>query len=191
MDRTLSYLPGDGYLHQKVQKRSDGKWYADLIDTKNTFTQTYGFYEARMKIVEGKGFWPAFWLYNGTFGTDGDEIDIMEICANPNGLNGGNDVTLLHQTVHKGTMANQIWSPKGEMGASLASDWHVYGVDWRPTYIAFYLDGKELWRESSMLISTPKAVLLNFGVGGSWCSAPDATTPVSAEMLTDWVHVRQ
>lgn len=185
MDQTLSTVSG-GYLHQKIVNRS-GSWFADIIDTKSTFTQVYGFYEARMKVPKGKGIWPAFWLYDDAYNS-GDEIDTMEECTNPIGQNGGNDASLLHVTVHKDTGSNQLG--KGVRSTDLSLDFHVYGVDWRPTYIAFYLDGVEVWRETSLLISTRKALLLDLGVGGSWCSAPDSTTPSGAEMLVDWVRVR-
>lgn len=184
MDPSLSTVSG-GYLHQAVVNRS-GTWFADILDTKTTWTKTYGYFEARMKIAKGKGFWPAFWLYNDAVNS-GDEIDTMEVCSNPLGGNGGNDSSLLHMTVHKGTQATQLGNTLRTVDLSLA--FHVYAVDWRPTYIAFYLDGVEVWRETSMLINTSKALLVNFGVGGSWCSAPDSTTPSGSEQLIDWIRV--
>lgn len=180
MDRSLVTVSG-GSLHVPVVNRS-GTWYSDMIDTKREFTFTYGYAEARMAIPKGTGLWPAFWLYL----SDVDEIDTMEVCANPLGTNGGNDASVLHTTVH-----NSAGAPgKSTAAGDLSLAWHTYGVDWRPTYIAFYLDGIQVWRETSALIATPKAVLLDLGLGGSWCGNPTSSTPQSSEMLVDWVRVR-
>jgi beta-glucanase (GH16 family) len=180
MDRNLSTVPGDGYLHQKVVNRS-GTWYADIIDS--GYAQTYGTFEARIRVTsKASGLWPAFWLYNGTFGTDADEIDVVELL-------GSETMAAAHQTVHKGTPDNQVYAPWSAITKfGDASQWHVYGVQWRAGYIAFSIDGVETWRETSMLISTPKRILLNMGMGG-WGGTPNAAGS-GAEMLVDWVRVK-
>ena len=49
------------------------------IKTENKFEVKYGKIEARIKTVNGEGFWPAFWMLpsGGSWPCDG-EIDIME-----------------------------------------------------------------------------------------------------------------
>ena len=63
-DASLSSV-SNGVLSMEVDQRSGG-WYADLIDTKTTWTQKYGYFEARIKIPKGPGLWPAFWTYYNT-----------------------------------------------------------------------------------------------------------------------------
>jgi beta-glucanase (GH16 family) len=50
--------------------------------TKNKFSQSYGRFEARIKIPFGQGIWPAFWLLGDNIDTahwpECGEIDIME-----------------------------------------------------------------------------------------------------------------
>ena len=59
-------------------------------------------FSARVKIVEGNGLWPAFWLAQPqNKAREIAEIDVMEICANNVGVHNGNDITLLHHYVHK------------------------------------------------------------------------------------------
>jgi len=156
-----------------------------LLDTKTTFTQKYGYFEARIKVPKGKGLWPAWWMYySGT-----PEIDTMEVCANSLGTNGGNDASLLHTTVHYGT--GQQYG-KGTRTVDLSQAFHVYGVDWRANHVNFYLDGALVYSVTDMA-AIPTAALpliLNLGIGGSWCSAPDSTTPITNTMQVDWVRIR-
>ena len=66
------------------------------LKTQGKFSQTYGRFEARIKIPRGQGIWPAFWM----LGADIDqvpwpacgEIDIME--------NIGKEPTIVHGTIH-------------------------------------------------------------------------------------------
>ena len=60
-DPSLSTV-ADGFLAMSVAHRADG-WYGDLIDTKGSWTQLYGYFEARIKVPNGTGLWPAFWSY--------------------------------------------------------------------------------------------------------------------------------
>ena len=38
------------------------KFSSGMLSTRDSFTQTYGYFEARMKLPAGGGAWPAFWL---------------------------------------------------------------------------------------------------------------------------------
>lgn len=53
------------------------KYYTGMITTAETWAQTYGYFEIRAKIPEGKGHWPAFWLGPAGEGWP-PEIDIFE-----------------------------------------------------------------------------------------------------------------
>jgi beta-glucanase (GH16 family) len=185
-DPSLSTV-SSGVLSMAVDHRSTG-WYGDLIDTKTTFTQKYGYFEARIKVPKGTGLWPAFWSYYSGNGTEA-EIDTTEICANPIGSHGGNDASLDHTTVH--------WTGGGSLGhaartVDLSLAYHVYAVDWRSSYIKFYLDGSLVWTftDTAHIPNVALPLILNLGVGGTWCGAPDSSTPDGARMLVDWVRAR-
>jgi beta-glucanase (GH16 family) len=168
----------------RLEHRTLG-WYGDFIDTGRWFEQAYGHYEARIAFPAGKGYWPAFWLLDGWDHSSTDELDTMEVCANPLGLNGGNDASLLHNTIH-----STVQIGNDTRTSDLSLDWHVYGIDWRPGTVTFFLDGAPVWTYTGPAVpSSSMVVALNFGVGGGWCGAPDLTTPTSAEMLVDWVRV--
>ncbi len=53
------------------------KYYTGMITTAETWAQTYGYFEIRAQIPEGKGHWPAFWLGPAGEGWP-PEIDVFE-----------------------------------------------------------------------------------------------------------------
>lgn len=64
--------------------------------TNGKFTQTYGRFEARLKLPKGQGIWPAFWMLGADIGSVGwpnsGEIDIME--------NVGKEPNTVYGTIH-------------------------------------------------------------------------------------------
>jgi Glycosyl hydrolases family 16 len=57
------------------EERSTPKFTSGAITTEKSFRQLYGYFEARIKVSNTVGAWPAFWLYMDK----GDEIDVMEV----------------------------------------------------------------------------------------------------------------
>ena len=66
------------------------------LHSMDRFAATYGRFEARMKLPDGRGLWSAFWLLGNDFKTIGwpgcGEIDILE--------NVGDEPSTVHGTVH-------------------------------------------------------------------------------------------
>lgn len=150
---------------------NDGKTYdyrSGLVNTHDSFSQVYGYFEARIFLAGEKGDiwnWPAFWLNGENWPRDG-ELDIME------GLGG--------------EAAYHYHSPKGGRGDSVKGDytgWHVFGALWKPDKVSFYYDDKYVGEITSGIASSPQYLILNHGLGiNSIESAP-------SKMLVDWVHV--
>lgn len=182
---------GNGVLTIKA-RRSGSKYVGGLIDTVGTFTQRYGVFSARMKIVEGNGLWPAFWLAQPQNAQHQQaEIDAMEVCANTVGVEDGNDITLLHHYVHRidGSRSYAI----GYRTDSLAGAWHVYTVEWRADHVTFSFDGVETstftLAAAGDVPDMKMAVVLDQAAGGRFCGNTDATTPDVATLQVDWVRV--
>ena len=177
----------DGLLTIAADRTPTG-WRSDLLDTFGSFRQTYGFFEARVRIPKGKGLWPAFWLAQD-WKVSASEFDVMEICANPPGTNRGNDVTVLHEIIHAPDASDPGLRSLHTSDLSLA--WHTYGLEWRPDHVAFFFDDREVWRftDASRIPRVPMAVIVSLELG-SWCGQPDATTPDHSIMQVDWVRVR-
>ncbi|WP_433268676.1 family 16 glycosylhydrolase [Micromonospora vinacea] len=158
--------------------------------TAATFTQTYGRFEARIKIPRGQGIWPAFWML-GTGGgwPDAGEIDVME--------NIGREPNTVYGTVHgPGYSGGGGITGSRTLGAPLADTFHTFRVDWEPNVITWYVDGVQYHRVdparlggSRWVFDHPFFMILNVAVGGNWPGYPDGTTQFPQQMLVDYVRV--
>jgi hypothetical protein len=175
----------NGYLHLGADLVS-GLWHTSAVDTETKRTFQYGYWEARMKLPKGMGLWPAFWGYN----TSGEEIDVLEACSGPIGSRGGNDATMAHQGIHRVNGDARTARDK-DMGVDLTAGFHVYAVNWTSGSIQFYVDGVKNGSAITPSLSDPMPLILNLGVGDTWCGNPDSSTPTSNELLVDWVRVQQ
>jgi beta-glucanase (GH16 family) len=193
----------DGNLVIKIMaekyKGSDGvtrNYTSARLKTLGKFSQTYGRFEARIKVPKGQGIWPAFWMMGDDVIKSGwpacGEIDIME--------NIGKEPALAHGTIHGPGYngAGGIGSPYALPDKQrFADDFHVYAVEWEPNAIRFYVDKDlyatrtpaELPSGSKWVFDHPFFILLNVAVGGGWPGNPDATTVFPQTMLVDYVRV--
>jgi beta-glucanase (GH16 family) len=193
----------DGNLVIKIiaekYKGSDGvtrNYTSARLKTLGKFSQSYGRFEARIKIPKGQGIWPAFWMMGDDVIKSGwpacGEIDIME--------NIGKEPALAHGTIHGPGYngAGGIGSPYSLPDKQrFADDFHVYAVEWEPNTIRFYVDKDlyatrtpaELPSGSKWVFDHPFFILLNVAVGGGWPGNPDATTVFPQTMLVDYVRV--
>jgi beta-glucanase (GH16 family) len=168
------------------------------LKTLGKFSQSYGRFEARIKIPKGQGIWPAFWMLGNDIDKPGwpkcGEIDIME--------NIGKEPALVHGTIHGPgySGAQGIGSPFGlPDGAPFANDFHLYAVEWSPKAIRFYVDDHlyatrtpaDLPKGTKWVYNHPFFMLLNVAVGGNWPGSPDATSVFPQTMLVDYVRVYQ
>jgi hypothetical protein len=152
------------------------------IDTHGAFSFQYGYVEWKAQIPAGQGLWPALWMLPED-GASPPEIDALEVL--------GNDPTTAYFTNH---------SPDGTQCApqasftNLSAAPHVYGVDWQPNSVTWYVDGTQVAQcttADGAISTTPMYLIMNLAVGGSWPGPPNATTPFPAQMTIDWVHVWQ
>jgi beta-glucanase (GH16 family) len=166
------------------------------IKTQGKFEQAYGRMEARIKIPEGQGIWPAFWMLGSDIGAVGwpkcGEIDIME--------NIGKEPAIVHGTIHGPGYSGEkgIGSPFAIAdGKKFANDFHVYAVEWEPKQIRFYVDDSlyatrtpaDLPQGAKWVYDHKFFIILNVAVGGGWPGNPDKTTVFPQQMLVDYVRV--
>jgi len=164
------------------------------IQTKGKFSQAYGKFEARIKVPYGQGIWPAFWMMGDVAAgwPANGEIDIME--------NIGREPAMVHGTVHGPGYSGEhgIGAPFSLPGGQrFCDDFHVFGVEWEPNAIRWYVDGKQyhavtpasLPAGAKWVYGHPFYILLNLAVGGEWPGYPDATSKFPQTMVVDYVRV--
>ena len=171
----------DGVLSITAQRTPEGMesalhgydFTSGYISTRDTFSQTYGYFEARMQLPADAGTWPAFWLFRED-GVWPPELDIMEAW---------NDTTAV-QTLHSADMeghrmiSGQSWIPDGD------TSFHDYGFLWTAETLTWYLDGVAVFSQPTPAdMHSPMYMILNLAVTTS------ATNPDFHEQLkVDSVH---
>jgi beta-glucanase (GH16 family) len=195
-----AFLDGKGNLIIEARKeKTTGEdnitrdYSSARLKTNASFTQTYGKFEARLKMPKGKGIWPAFWMLGDNISKVGwpgcGEIDIMEYL--------GHQTKKVHGTIHGpgysggGGVTSSIDTP-----VDLSEDFHVYGIEWEPEEIRFYFDGKVYQTASPKDIGPndwvydhPHFIILNLAIGGGFPGNPDATTTFPQQFAIDYIRV--
>lgn len=165
------------------------------LKTKGLFAQTYGKFEARIRVPRGQGIWPAFWMLGDDIDKVGwpesGEIDIMEHI--------GREPSIAYGTLHGPgySGAGGISRPDTLSAGGYADDFHVFAVSWRPNEIRWYVDGRQYHRltpgdlpaGTRWVFDHPFFLLLNLAVGGEWPRDPDATTIFPQQLVVDYVRV--
>ncbi len=184
---------------------ADGNDYytSGRVSTQNKQDFTYGVFEARLKVPEGTGYLPAFWLMATDENVYGQwprcgEIDIMEVH--------GSEPTTTYATLHYGNPHAQSQGSKKLDSGSFADEFHTFTVEWNPGKINWFVDGYLVHTENDWYSATegqgeltypapfdqPFYMILNLAVGGSWVGYPDETTDFeNARYEIDYVKVYQ
>lgn len=159
------------------------------ITSHNKFNCTYGYIEGRFRMPASRGFWPAFWMLvdNGPWPP---EIDVLETLMH--------DPTTLHMTFHYDrfteennhkTVGSKIFNLP-----DLSADFHTYAVEWTPTSISWYFDGKRVYnpyiKPEHIAQCHDMFLLINLAIGG-WEDLPDESTIWPGYFDCDWVRVYQ
>lgn len=151
----------------------------------------YGYIEASIKLPEGKGTWPAFWMMPVNFTSwPGDgEIDIMESV--------GYDPNVVVSTIHCNKYNNggtAIESARTSV-ATAYSEFHKYALEWTADKMVFYVDGKQLLTynndgtgKDAWPFDSPFYVILNLAWGGLQ-GVDESCLPATMEV--DYVRVFQ
>ena len=166
------------------------------------FATKYGRVEARIKLPEGEGLWPAFWMLgeSGSWPKCG-EIDIMEHVGYLD-----NRASFALHTQEKNGMNGRNWHATHFFDYPLSNDFHVYGVEWcqeeenGKDCIRFFVDGVEYataWENKigdhdSWPFYKPHYFILNLAIGGNMGGrVDDAIFNQQRIMYVDWVRVYQ
>ncbi|MFM1767476.1 MAG: hypothetical protein RJA22_5 [Verrucomicrobiota bacterium] len=130
-----------------------------FVGSYGKFTDAFGYWEARIRFTSQDGMWSAFWIQSPTINNTGNnpnangtEIDVVE---HRNRDGGGT-------TINNRLVSNVHWDGYGadhkSIGSGLVSNpgstalqgnWHVFGLLWDRGVNRFYVDGVEVWSQST------------------------------------------
>ena len=172
---------GKSYTSGKLRSINKGDW-------------TYGRFEALIRLPEGPGLWPAFWMMptNEVYGgwPQSGEIDIMEFV--------GHEPSQVLGYIHYGDPfpANQSQGNKFQKHSGMfPGTFHEFALEWEPGILRWYVDG--------ILFSTKTAAdvapyhwpfdqdfhfILNVAVGGNLGGTVDDSF-LPATMDVEYVRV--
>jgi beta-glucanase (GH16 family) len=167
------------------------KYTSGIITTQFSFSQEYGYFEISAELPAGRGLWPAFWLLPDDK-TWPPEIDALEAFGDTS-VAGQGSQTMIHYASHALTNSENCggWY---NIGANITQGFHTYGVDWEPTGITYFFDGKPYAScPANSAADRPMYMLINLAVGSaqSWPGAPDASTTWPATLKIDYVRAYQ
>ena len=181
------------FIKKNPRKISDG-----LIEVEHTSgcitskkTYRYGIFEIRFKAEEGRGIWPAFWLFGGM---PNEEIDVFELKGERNNQ--------VHVDVHcpKGcdkAYKKKKWSLNRNWGAwiktkeFLKENYNTMLAEWDEEGVKWFLNGYPVayWRGK---FNTSMNVIVNNMVakdGEAFKPGPDASTKWPNFFDVDYVRI--
>lgn len=212
-----AFVGTDGYLHVVAMQPTAGvaTYTSARLKSQGLLSFMYGRIEARMKLPESQGMWPAFWMLGNNITKINwpacGELDIMEHIdgGNPPPYVGGTapGYDWIAGSVHGGTSSSAEINGSDQFhptGFSAAA-WHTYGMVWSKGQIEYYVDDPSngmyatfkstdsQWTSGTNNMwpfdAGPQFLILNLAVGGDWPGSPDATTVFPSQMLVDYVRV--
>jgi beta-glucanase (GH16 family) len=202
-----AYIGTDGYLHVVARNPSASVYTSARLKSQGLFSFMYGRIEAKMKLPESQGMWPAFWLLGNNIATISwpacGELDVMEHINGNNSSPGGGapppGYDWIAGSVHGGTAGNEAnGSQTYHASGFSAAAWHTYGMIWSKGKIEYYVD------DPTNIYATftpanfpgtwpfdvgPQFIILNLAVGGDWPGSPDKTTVFPGDMSVDYVRI--
>jgi beta-glucanase (GH16 family) len=191
---TLRYEKKTGHQgDDPTQKQTD--YATGYLGTFGKWTQRYGYWEARMKVPQVPGLWPAFWLMpdRGEGAADrettedgGMEFDIMEFLS---GWGPGRYNIAMHWDGY-GDKTKTTAMPF-TYGTPDKDGFITAGLLWTPGSAIYYCNGREVLDfESPRVSNVPSYILFDF-VSGGWENPPIDDTKLPDDFVIDYVRVWQ
>lgn len=148
----------------------------------------YGRFEMSMKAGQGSGILYTFFLYKSgseQAGAFWEEIDLEIFGKNSTKSFQSNIIT------DGVTGSNKMSEKLHSFTNSLADTFHIYKIEWTPTYVAWFIDGKELRRDQTAQVATltnAESIRFNAWISSSatWAGAFNPAV-LPQYQLIDWI----
>ncbi len=152
----------------------------------------YGYWEARIKVTDAsKGTFPTFWLFSSACESNYVEIDICDFALKNNqryGISSWESATSgkcecysvygsqIRPTMRKGNFYKNI---------DFSADYFIYGVDWRPDSVIYYLNRDRILATPNIAHNAPVRTIFELKVKESW--KLDISPNAAHIYAIDWV----
>ncbi len=159
----------DGRLSIKTSyNASEDRYETGMIGTQDTFQQTYGYFEARIKLQQEGGHWSAFWLQSPNIHNESDppdpanngaEIDVMEYRQYHDAMQHA-----LHWNSYEDGYHKHIDEELSNWPNDFSPDddgFHTFGLHWTEHGYTFYIDGVETWQTTEALSHRDQYMILS------------------------------
>lgn len=161
----------DGKVHLSITNAPNG-YYGGEIRSRDKFG--YGLYQVNMKPAKNPGIVSSFFTYTSN---PWDEIDIEFL---------GKDTTKVQFNYYTNGVGNHEYLY--DLGFDASQSYHTYAFNWQPTYIAWLVDGNEVYRAYDNIPSNPGKIMMNIWPGinvDDWLDPYNGKTGLTASY--DWV----
>lgn len=181
-----------------LAKTNQSAYASGILETFGKWRQRYGYFEARMKLPDAPGLWPAFWLM-----PDRGEA-VKPDWKRTDTANGGMEFDIMEHLTRWGVQRYNIamhWDGYGKQhkmtGSTVnyvAPDKDGYitsGLLWEPGRVVFYGNGREIARwDCPRISSVPSYILFTLPCGG-WDNDAIDEARLPADFVIDYVRVWQ
>ncbi|MBX2839641.1 MAG: family 16 glycosylhydrolase [Gammaproteobacteria bacterium] len=161
------------------------------ITTRESFTMTYGYVEARARFAQGIGTLSSFFLFHQWFALNAPEIDIVEFLGQTPDTHF--QTYHYHDELYPSVLQSSPTMFTQTDGVDFTEDFHTYSVLWEPNLVVWFIDGEEVRRMTGPEVSRQRMYITAYLVMGSeWVPAPDVTSdifPASYEL--DYIRAYQ
>ena len=178
---------------------------------------TYGKLTARIKMSNGYGSWPAFWLLGNNNDTkEGDKTISWPGCGEIDIMEHNNSDSFIYNTLHWNkfgydwqweanvdphvSSGETITSTTPEVTFIDVSEWHTYTCEWTSSCIKMYVDDVQTFEMTIPATTTgleafhkPFYVIFNFAMGGAMPQVYDENnfTNLPWQMYVDYIRLYQ
>lgn len=185
-------------IPNKSEPNDTARMLAGSVWTFGKYNVKYGKIEVRMRTNNKAGSFPAAWLKWQPVDWNTDpyaEIDIVEMFGNRG---------LAYQTIHSQlTVSDKRHGLTNSFSTKIdVTKWHVYAIEWTPTYVTFAIDGTpvgtyrksdspRLFEKGQWTFDVPCYIVLNQSVGEGPTFGTGNFHRKTYETRFDWIRVYQ
>ena len=188
LSSNLSVSNGNLVITAKKQTFGGQPYTSGKITTFGKFSQQYGRIEASIKMPQGAGMWPAFWMM-------GANVDIVNWppCGEIDIIEHVNSDNTIYGTMHWNVNGHVSY---GSTTTTTPENYHLYAVEWDTNSIRWYVDNT-LYLTGNIAqningtdaFHLPFFIILNLAVGGNFPNTAVDDSKIPESMYVDYVRV--